>query len=203
MKTLETKEISLVGVLLLVLNSSAIWAQDPNAPIWGVYASGVGDKLKTCMDPCWVTYTVGLTTDASILANLSYGTMGAISTNITWREATALQRRYGRYHDDEPDGTYKCSSCEVPQPDLSCPWKSTYGNIHWGSGYYGTTTKTISGKLFKEGGAWIYRGTWGRTDSSKAGKVEFRFTSATSVTGFWISNGSTTKSSWSGSGDCR
>ena len=188
--------------MLLLMSSLVTRAQDPNAPIWGIYASGVGEKLTTCMDPCWVTYTVGLTTDANIVANISYGTMGAIATNITWREATALQRLYGRYYEDEPDGIYKCTPCEVPRPDLSCAWSSTYGGIYWSKGYYGNETKTIRGKLAQENGIWVYRGTWGRTNSSKAGKVEFRFTSANSFTGFWTSNGSTTKYSWSGSGDC-
>lgn len=193
----------LISVILTSLFSSAIcFSQDPSAPIWGIYASGVGERLSTCMDPCWVTYTVALTTDPNVVANLEYGTMGAISTNITWREATALQRRYGRYYDDEPDGIYKCTPCEVPRPDLSCAWSSTYGGIHWGKGYYGNSTKTISGKLFQEGGVWIYRGTWGRTNSSRFGKVEFRFTSANSFTGFWTENGSTRKANWSGSGNC-
>ena len=91
-----------------------IKAQDfnPNEPIWGLYASGVGEKLSPCMDPCWVTYTVAPDADTTISANVAMGLMGAVITGVTWREATAAQRNFGRYFEDEPDGTWKCVSCE-------------------------------------------------------------------------------------------
>lgn len=195
-------------VLILLLSGwawSSACAQeiDPNAPTWGLYASGVGARLSPCMDPCWVVYTVALTTDASILANIENGTMAAVVTNVTWREATAQQRRFSRYYDDQADGTWKCSPCETPKPDLSCHWSSTYGNIYWGQGYYGSKTKTISGKLYQEGGTWYYQGTWGRTNGDRSGKVLFKFNSPTSFTGYWTEGNSTKETSWSGSGKCK
>lgn len=177
-------------------------AQGPDELVWGLYASGVGERLSPCMDPCWVTYTVALMNDPNIEANLDYGTMAAVLTNVSWREATAQQRRFGRYFDDEPDGTWKCTPCEVPKPDLTCCWSSTYGKICWGEGYYGTTTKTISGKLYQKEGVWIYEGNWGRTNSSRSGKVYFKFTSATSFTGYWTEGSATKQTKWNGSGDC-
>ena len=122
---LNSKILLLFVSFFLGTNITYCQNPDPNASIWGLYASGIGERLTTCMDPCWITYTVAMTTDRNIVSNLEYGTMAAVSTNITWHEATALQRRYGRYFDDEPDGTWKCSPCDVPKPDLSCPWGST------------------------------------------------------------------------------
>ncbi len=155
------------------------------------------------MDPCWVTYTVAMTTDPNIVANLEYGTMGIVVSDVNWYEATAQQRRFGRYYHDEPDGTWKCTPCEVPAPDLSCGWSSTYGTIYWDKGYYGNTSKTISGKLYNKDGSWIYEGRWGRTNSSRSGKVYFKFTSATSFTGYWTEGSSTKQTGWSGSGHCQ
>ena len=186
---------------LFILNVNAQTA-DPNESILGLYASGVGEKLSPCMDPCWVTYGVALTTDPNIVANLRYGTAAAIVTDVTWQEATAQQRRFGRYFDDEPDGTWKCTPCEVPQPDLSCDWSSSYGTIYWSKGYYSSTTKTIEGKLYKKDGVWIYEGTWGRTNSNRTGKVYFKFSSATSFSGYWTSGSSTIQTKWTGSGHC-
>ncbi|MCW5520552.1 hypothetical protein J1N09_11920 [Aureitalea sp. L0-47] len=197
------KTILLIGLFITCISISfAQVGADPNAPVWGLYASGVGERLSPCMDPCWVTYGVAMTTDPNIVANLEYGTMAPIVTGVTWAEATAQQRRFGRYFDDEPDGTWKCTPCDVPQPDLSCAWSSTYGKIHWGEGYYGSTTKTISGKLFKKEGVWVYEGTWGRTNSSRSGKVVFTFTSATSFKGYWTEGNSGKNTTWTGSGDC-
>ena len=199
---MKTSLILNLIVLLISINIIPAQSQNPNDPVWGLYASGVGEKLKPGMDPCWITYTVALSSNPRIQANLSYGTMGALATNVTWFEASAMLRRFGRYFDDQPDGTYKLSPCEVPKPDLSCPWSSSYGNIHWGSGYYGSKTRTISGKLAKEGGKWVYRGTWGRTNGSRTGGVVFTFNGANSFTGFWTEGSSGKQTKWTGSGKC-
>lgn len=190
-------------LIVVFFTTTTLRAQDPDAPIWGLYASGVGERLKVGMDPCWITYTVALTTDPTVVANLGYGTMGRIVAGVTWAEATAQQRRFGRYFDDEPDGIFKLTSCEVPPPDLSCPWPSTYGMIHWDAGYYGSKTKTLSGDLIQENGRWQYRGTWGRTNSARAGTVVFTFESPTSFSGYWIEGTSGKKTKWSGSGRCQ
>ncbi len=187
----------------LSLTTTSLQAQNPDAAIWGLYASGVGEKLKVGMDPCWITYTVALTSDPNIVANLEYGTMGAIVTGVNWYEATAQQRRFGRYFDDEPDGIFKLRPCEVPRPDISCPWTSAYGKIYWDEGYYGTKTNTISGELVEENGVWVYRGTWGRTNSSRSGQVVFTFDSAGSFEGYWAEGTSNRQTRWSGSGSCQ
>ena len=158
------KNVGFILIFLMIFSNPVMQAQDPNAPVWGVYASGVGERLKNCMDPCWVTYTVALTTNPRVVENLGYGTMGAISTNITWREATALLRKYGRYFDDEPDGTYKCSPCELIIAQGSWHgWGSMTvngsGNSFTGT-YSDTYVKPQKGKirLYKENGKWM--GTW-------------------------------------------
>ncbi len=191
-------------VVLSLFTYTIIVAQiaDPNASVWGVYASGVGERLSPCMDPCWVTYTVAQTNDPSILVNIQNGTMAAVISNVNWYEATAQQRRFGRYFDDEPDGTWKCTSCETPKPDLSCPWNSTFGKIHWNKGYYGTTSKTISGKLTQKDGVWVYEGNWGRTNSSRSGKVYFTFSTPNKFSGYWSEGNSSKKNNWAGSGTC-
>jgi hypothetical protein len=81
--------------------------------IWGVYASGVGERLRVGMDPCWITYTVGLMADQRILINLQNGSMGTIVQGINWYQATEAQRRFSRYFEDQPDGIYKLTPCEI------------------------------------------------------------------------------------------
>jgi len=65
------------------------------------------------MDPCWVTYTVAMTTDPNIVENIGYGTMAAIDEGITWFDGITQQKRFSRYFDDQPDGTWKCSPCDL------------------------------------------------------------------------------------------
>ena len=98
------------------------FADDPDDPVWGVYASGVGEKLRPGMDPCWITYTVGLLDNSKIQANVANGTMGAILIGVSWYEATAAQRRFSRYFDDQPDGTFKLTPCEFRPPDIGDNW---------------------------------------------------------------------------------
>ncbi len=88
------------------------------------------------------------------------------------------------------------------KPDLSCAWESSYGNIYWTEGYYQTTSKTLSGELYQKDGVWVYEGTWGRTSSSRWGKVFFQFTSANEFTGYWTEKDGSKKTEWTGKGEC-
>lgn len=99
-------------------------AQNPTDPIWGLYTSGVGERLKPGMDPCWITYTVGLISDPKIQINVRDGLMGVILNGVNWYEATEGQRRFSRYFDDRPDGIYKLTPCEVALPNLNGSWVS-------------------------------------------------------------------------------
>jgi hypothetical protein len=65
------------------------------------------------MDPCWVTYTVALEADPKMAANVEMGTMAVLVSGVTWYEATAQQRQYSRYFEDQPDSTYKLIPCEI------------------------------------------------------------------------------------------
>lgn len=88
------------------------------------------------------------------------------------------------------------------KPDLSCAWSSNYGKIYWDQGYYGTTSKSISGELFLVDGKWVYKGTWGRKNSSRWGNVYFAFDTPTSFTGYWTEKDGTSQTRWTGSGQC-
>lgn len=106
-------KVFLPCVFLLGCSLSLI-SQNPNDSVWGVYASGVGERLKVGMDPCWITYTVGLMSNEKIQRNVESGLMGTLQQNLNWYEATNLQRLYSRYFEDQPDGTYKLEPCEYP-----------------------------------------------------------------------------------------
>lgn len=88
------------------------------------------------------------------------------------------------------------------KPDLSCPWKSSYGDINWNEGYYSTRSKTIGGRLYQQNGQWVYEGTWGRSGSTRSGRVFFTFTSPTEFTGYWSEGSSNRQTKWTGSGQC-
>lgn len=159
------KKLNFIPLLLLFYFSLNAQSPDPKAPIWGVYASGVGEKLSTCMDPCWVTYTVAMTSDPYIIANIEYGTMAAVDQGITWFEATAQQRRFSRYFDDEADGTWKCTPCEI-----------NIANGHW-NGW---------GKMTITGGGNSATGTYSDTyDKSKLGKIKLSKDLKGKWTGTW------------------
>ncbi|MGI9550123.1 MAG: hypothetical protein ACR2MT_02895 [Aurantibacter sp.] len=198
MKTCK-KNILLLAVGL-ALTLSTTFAQDPSAPVWGVYASGLGEPLKVGMDPCQVTYTVAFMSDPNIVANLGYGTMGAVGTSLTWNEASALRRTYGRYFDDEPDGTYKLTPCELPPFSASGTFNTQYGPItlrHSGgsiSGTYYEGKATVSGSL----NGLVLTGTWTQTNGS--GDFVFTFSSdGSSFDGKWRSkNGTTWSENWDG-----
>ncbi len=116
--------------LFILLTSNYSYSQSPSDAIWGVYASGVGEKLKPGMDPCWVTYTVALTDNPKIIENVKYGLMGVIISGVNWFQASATQRLHSRYFDDQADGIFKLSPCEVVLPNLNGRWISN------GKGYY-------------------------------------------------------------------
>lgn len=93
-------------------------------------------------------------------------------------------------------------AAEAARPDISCPWSSSYGEIHWSDGWYGNRTKTLRGSLSREGDRWVFRGTWARTNGSRTGAVLFTFDSATSFRGYWTEGASGTQRTWTGSGSC-
>ena len=192
------KKLLIIGLLLVFYQGTA---QDPNAPIWGVYASGVGEPLKVGMDPCQVTYTVALMSDPNIVANLGYGTMGAVGTSLSCGEASALRRSFGRYFEDQPDGTYKLTPCELPPFSASGTFNTQYGPIilrnSGGSitGTYYEGKATVSGSLR----GLVFTGTWVQTNGS--GDFVFTFSSdGSSFDGKWRSKNST---SWSENWDGR
>ncbi|MCK5103732.1 MAG: hypothetical protein KAI99_12420 [Cyclobacteriaceae bacterium] len=171
----------LVLTYIIVGVSNLSFAQNPTDLVWGLYASGVGERLKPGMDPCWVTYTVGLTSDPKIQINVAQGSMGALLTNVNWYEATAAQRSYSRYFDDEPDGTYKLTPCEIVYPNLAGTWfsrgrgkyiitqsgeklKGTASGInindHWGSATGYRNGGSMTGSITKEGTI-IFKTEWG------------------------------------------
>lgn len=113
MKTIK----NLFLIALVVLLESTVLAQDPYAPIWGCFASGVGERLAPGMDPCQITYTVALMTDPAIQVNLQNGLMGAVLANVTWHEASAALRLFGHYFEDQPDGIYKLRPCREEVQD--------------------------------------------------------------------------------------
>ena len=87
-----------IFLIFLIANLAlyTVAQQSPSDPVWGLFASGVGEPLKRGMDPCWITYTVGLMSDPKIQINVSNGLMGTLMANVNWYDATAGQRRFGR-----------------------------------------------------------------------------------------------------------
>ncbi len=87
------------------------------------------------------------------------------------------------------------------EPDLSTPWTSTYGDIHWGL-FYGEPNKTFS--VTEQGwdderGQYYVRGKWGRRhDPSSWGTYEFWFDDACSFSGAFGSLNGPLRSRWSG-----
>ena len=55
-----------------------------------------------------------------------------------------------------------------------------------------------------ENGRYVYRGTWGRTNSSSSGQVVFYFSEDNrSFTGYYTRGNSTTQHQWSGQVNCQ
>ena len=118
---------------------------------------------------------------------------------------TAIKISVARVHDIFI--VFKTGSKKTPvdgagKPNLSCAWKSDFGDIHWKEGYYGGTHKTLSGELYLKNGIWVYEGNWGRTKGSDWGKVYFEFTSATEFTGYYTRKDGTKRNVWKGKGEC-
>ncbi len=197
MKNLIQKTTVAIILLFCYQNMNA---QDPASPIWGVYASGVGEPLKSGMDPCQVTYTVALMTDPNIVANLGYGTMGSVGTGLTYSEASNLLRTFGRYFEDEPDGIYKLTPCEVPPFSASGVFNTPWNKMtlrHSGNNISGTY-KYYNGKVTGTLRGLVLTGTW--TQSNSSGDFIFTFSAdGSSFTGKWRSKGGTTWSNgWNG-----
>ncbi|MEY8849765.1 hypothetical protein AB9K26_13180 [Psychroserpens sp. XS_ASV72] len=89
-------------------------------------------------------------------------------------------------------------------PNLNCNWSSTFGNINWQDGWYGNTSKTLSGTISFENGRYVYKGVWGRTNSSSSGQVVFLFSQDNrSFTGYYTRGNATRQYQWSGQLNCQ
>ena len=119
----------LIVITITLCFSDCLIAQPPSPydPVWGVYASGVGQRLRPGMDPCWITYTVGLIADPRIQNNVAQGNMGVIMSGINWFQATEAQRRFSRYFEDQPDGIFKLTPCEIANPPIDQTQRSQSG----------------------------------------------------------------------------
>ncbi len=193
------KTILRSALLLIILIVTATFVKgqqyDKKARIWGVYASGVGGKLKRGMNPCWVTYTVAAMSNPRIRANVKYGTMGIVGRRLTWAEANARKRRFSRYFGDAPDGIYKLRSCEVPPISVTGVYSTKWGIVKLrqsGStvtGTYYDGKARISGSIKGN----VLRGTWTQRNN-KSGQLIFTFSnSGSSFNGKWKYDG---KSHW-------
>ena len=97
-----------------------------------------------------------------------------------------------------PPSDNKTPPASTARPDLSKPWSSSWGSIHWDEGYYSTKTKTLTGKLVKINERWVFFGRWGRSDSDRSGQVMFTFKSPTAFEGYYTEH-SKKSGSWNGS----
>jgi len=102
----------LISVLLVSLSVSA-YARNPGDPIWGVYASGIGEVINPSIDPCNITYKVAAMDNKRILKNIAVGTMVPIAEGLTWSEAGVVSRWSGQYFEDQPDGVFKTRPCRA------------------------------------------------------------------------------------------
>jgi hypothetical protein len=213
------KGINIVFLAYTIIGISVFsFAQNPADPVWGLYASGVGERLEPGMDPCWITYTVGLTSDPKIQINVTQGSMGVLLTNVSWYEATAAQRSFSRYFDDKPDGTYKLTSCEIVFPNLAGAWyshgrgkyiitqsgeklKGTASGInindHWGSAIGHRNGGSMTGSISKEG-IIIFKTEWG--DGTYSEDYLTLGADGKSLSGSWNWYTNSSKSSKKGSG---
>lgn len=92
---------------------------------------------------------------------------------------------------------------DAEKPNLNCVWDSSYGDIHWAEGYYGSPDKTLAGELVMENGEWVFKGTWGRKSGGRWGTIRFVFESPTRFSGYWTEGDGTRQTRWTGSGDCK
>ncbi|MFQ5570614.1 MAG: hypothetical protein ACE5G0_13105 [Rhodothermales bacterium] len=187
--------LSIVVVSIVFMGWSApASAQSPSDPVWGLYASGVGNLITApAIDPCDITYTIAWTGNTRIANNLAMGTMVTIYSEITWMEAQAGMKLHGKYFDDEPDGIVKLSSCFEDDEDdedddfgggggslcsFSGTWDSSWGTMTLtqdGASVTGTYTHDegrIEGTIING----VLIGTWteapSRTPPNDAGDVE-------------------------------
>ena len=132
---------------------------------------------------------------------------GYYGNNNAWNGRTDCARRSG-HHGSHTDHD---QPLRINQIDFSCAWKSTYGDIHLTksgnqvTGYYGNTTKTISGTLYAlADGTVELRGQWGRTNSSRSGSLVFTFTKKDEFKGFYAGTPSALRGyAWNGSNKCK
>ena len=91
---------------------------------------------------------------------------------------------------------------EAFKPDLSRPWSSTWGDIHWGEGFYEIPNKTIEiARQHWDGmeGVYIVEGRWGRQEGDEQGGYRFVFRSACRFEGrWWYSSSPASRQPWKG-----
>ena len=110
-QTMRATLVSLAIASLLGVTGPA-FAADPNAPVWGLYASTIlSSPLPPWQHPCWITYTVSEVSSPRVVANPTNLIPIPPFVGVPWRVATLGQKRFGMYLDDEPDGVVKFISC--------------------------------------------------------------------------------------------
>ena len=193
-------------IIITVLMTLSLYAQEPTDRVWDVYVSTMSVPLESGLDPCLYVYTVTTSENLIVQKNLKLGLMAELHSNLTYFEATAFTRSYGIYFDDQPDGKFKLGSCreEINKPDLSCSWTSKFGEINWKAGWYKYESRELTGELTFENGEWVYNGTWKWTSNNiDYGKIRFVFSAdGTNFSGYYTRKNGTTEYSWHGSGDC-
>lgn len=95
------------------------------------------------------------------------------------------------------------------RPNLSSPWPSQFGPIHWPGaldrpgptvGFYGEPNKTITGSLRedKSDGTYFFVGRWGRRDSNAGGALRFNFDGSGRAFSGWYESTDGTRKPWTG-----
>ena len=88
------------------------------------------------------------------------------------------------------------------EPELDGVWDSTYGTIHWDSGWYGQENHTIKitgAKWVESKRAYVVSGNWGRvTSKTYKGGFQFEFVSPIKFEGWWTQDGADGQNGWSG-----
>ena len=160
---MKTFKLLILTTIAICLNNGLIAQPSPLDPVWGVYASGVGERLRPGMNPCWITYTVGLVDDPRIQNNVASGNMGVIMLGINWYQATEAQRRFSRYFNDQPDGIFKLTPCETTTTTTQTQTSQTGGGI--------LNLPNVSGTWISEGRGRIVLTQSGSTISGSANGI--------------------------------
>lgn len=104
----------LVCALLAPAYPASATSPSRTDPVWGLYASMQLPSTKwDGVDPCDIVYTVAWVMSPNITPNLANGRMMPIPpfVGVTWDEAQAALKSFGKYFDDGPDGVVKFTPC--------------------------------------------------------------------------------------------